>query len=810
MNEIEIVVTSADKSGLDKMGDKARRAGKEISDGIGKGVKDAEEKTDKATAKISGAFNSAAKDIARDLERVEREAWESGKGLDREFIQSLNSIRDGLDRVRADAGRTGKGLESDLGGSLRDIKRDMDRLGEEAKETGREIDKALSGAAEGGGGGLGDSIGEQISGGLDIGGMFEGALGKAGASAGVAAGAAAVGSLIADQAFQGFQNAWKQMDLGGTFAAQTGGTLQSGMRLGKAVGEAYRDGFGESMEDVGATAGAALGKGLAETPQQLGKVTRDIETLGEVTGRSAEEIASAARTMVKSGLVDSVDEAMDLMVVGAQRGADAGSDMIETLAQSSATLKQFGLDGRTSVGAFKQALDAGAPSADTFVGALEELAGNASDAIPVFQQLGLGGKEFANALAGGGPAAASALDQLLDKVRAIPDPAERARVMVGLFGEEATAMSDALLAVDLDKAAQGFDNIGGASDKAAEQLHAFNDPIDQLKRNTAGWVTDPWARLFDTVTEGADEGGRSMSKLGDSTDQFADSADDAAESGHSYAQSLHEIIDASAEAANNVLGLSDAQIGYQESLAAASEALTTNGKTLDLSTEKGRENQSALNDLADQTWDVIEAMKAQNATTDEVRTFMDGARASFVQAAIDMGMEAGAANQLADKLGLIPGDYTAKVHAETGGANAELAFTLAKLRAVSQIYTASVRVNTVGNGLFGAWGRETGGITTQAPWGAATGGQRHGSTVINEAGPEVVDLPNGSRVMTAGATRAMGEAGLLGGGGATQVVLSWGGTTDPIIRAILDGLRVEIKNSYGGSATAALNQRGAS
>lgn len=301
-----------------------------------------------------------------------------------------------------------------------------------------------------------------------------------------------------------------------------------------------------------------------------------------------------------------------------------------------------------------------------------------------------------------------------------------------------------------------------------------------------------------------------MEKLGDGTNQFADSAEDAAASGHSYAMSLQEIIDASSQLAGNILGLSEAQIGYQESLAAAGEAAAENGKNLDLSTEKGRDNQSALNDMASSTWDVIEAMKAQNATTEEVRGFMEGARGSFVNTAISMGMSAEAANQLADKLGLVPGDYTARVRADTGSANAELAFTLAKLRAIAQIHIAAVQVRASGGVVGGSIpGRETGGLAGAfSMWGAETGGVRHSSVMMNEAGPEVAELPTGSRVATAGATRALADMGAFSGGGPTVVQISMAGTDD-LTRAILGALRVVIKDDHGGSVTGALGQRGA-
>lgn len=697
----------------------AQRSGR----GFTKLAKDA----DDTGKKLDSAFDGAAKKIAADLDRIQREAWDSGRDMDREFVKSLKSVQSELDRVRADAAQTGHGLDSDLGAALRNVKRDMERLGDQARETGREIEQSIGQAGDEAGDSFGDSLGEQLGGGLDFGGMLEGALGKAGVGAGVAAGAAVVGGFIADQIIQGFQHSMQQLNIGGKLAAASGKDLGFAMRAGQVVGDAWEDGFGDSMEDVAETANQALAKGLADTPEQLEEVTRKIETIGEVTGRSAEEIASGARAMVKSGLVDSLDEAFDVMVAGAQRGADAGGDMLDVLSQNSVTLTQFGIDARTALGIFKQSLDAGAPSADAFVGSLEELSGNAYDAIPVFEELGLGGIEFANALAGGGPKAKSALDDLLDSIRSIKDPAERSRVMVQLFGEEATAMGDAILAVDLDKAADGFDDINGSAEKAAASISAFKNPLESLQRDTTGMISDPFEHLWDVLSDPA------PAENVDNTAAAANKAEEglsaAATAGYGYASSLQEIVAAGQEWANGVLDLSSAQIGFQDSLAQAAASLKENGENLDITTEKGRNNQKALDDIANSTWKVIEGMQAQNATTEEVRGFMEGARGAFVQMAIDMGMDAAAANGLADKLGLIPGNYVANIQV-TGH---ELAIARAEEveRRLAQLPSSKIinlRINASGSGMGGHM------LPGLAEGGPVVAGEPY---VVGEDGPEL-------------------------------------------------------------------------
>lgn len=99
----------------------------------------------------------------------------------------------------------------------------------------------------------------------------------------------------------------------------------------------------------------------------------------------------------------------------------------------------------------------------------------------------------------------------------------------------------------------------------------------------------------------------------------------------------------------------------------------------------------------------------------------------------------------------------------------EIAQVRDKTVTISMIYrqtsvTAYGTMNPLG-------GYEHGGIVSST-WGAQTGGQRHGSTLINEAGPEVAELPNGSWVATAGATRALAEMGAFSGGGGGPMSVS--------------------------------------
>src|SRR5690606_8640961 len=71
--------------------------------------------------------------------------------------------------------------------------------------------------------------------------------------------------------------------------------------------------------------------------------------------------------------------------------------------------------------------------------------------------------------------------------------------------------------------------------------------------------------------------------------------------------------------ADGMLGLRDARRGFEASIDAATEAVKENGKTLDVNTEKGRANQSALDDIAGSGWAWVDSLREQGASEDRLQ-----------------------------------------------------------------------------------------------------------------------------------------------------------------------------------------------
>lgn len=908
MNIIEIAVTSTDKAGLDKIAANARRAGKSIGDGLGKGFEDAEKSSDRTerktrenTNKMGTAFKGAVSQMTRELDKLERAAAMSSGGMSDEYASALALVRSDLQRIGDTAAKTGAGLESDLGGALRSVKdsikdltpaartidksfetaarsvsRDLYRIEQDAWQAGKGMDKAFQSSmlelrqqltkARTEAARTGATLESELGGALrevrneaaklqdtlnDGGGQssdfMERFLGKSGAAVSAGAG---FGAMM----WKGIQDEWAEDKVGALIAAQSGAAVGSSERLGDVAGDAFRRNFGESVEDAGQAVTSLFQNKLIDTaaPEAaIQRLTERVLTLSATTGEEANRISSATRQMFVTGLATSVSEGMDMIQQGVENGMDVAGDLLDTIQEYSTSFREIGLNGAEAFGLINQATDAGARNTDIAADALKEFGIRAQDMSVTtargFRTLGLDAEEMGRKVAQGGAPAKDALRQVLNALQQMPPSLERNQAAIDLFGTKAEDLGDALFSMDLDTAAKKFGDYAGSVEEAANKISEGASFGDKLGRGI-GMVTDKIGEFFDMLGDGEQStspminGLRALQEAkarfmesGDTTwldevkekypalaaivDDFieknrnqVESSKAVTEAHSSELETLDKLIAKRQEAADGIINLADANMGWYEAIDAANAAIETNGATLDATTEKGRDNTKALYGLAEQALNVAGAMNTAGTDVEIVNGYLSEAQAQFVQTAINMGMGEEAARQLAVKLGLIPQNVLTNYNFQSSDA----------LRALSSVQKAIDRIPlskrtdyyfvthaTQGGGgsvrdysssYTGGGGRATGGIS----FSAATGGARHASTTVNEVGPEAIQLPDGSKVMTAGATRAMAEAGLLqvdgaggqaGSGGPVTIQLMLDGRT--LASVLVDPLRDEILRRGG-------------
>lgn len=287
---------------------------------------------------------------------------------------------------------------------------------------------------------------------------------------------------------------------------------------------------------------------------------------------------------------------------------------------------------------------------------------------------------------------------------------------------------------------QAFGDIRVEAERLGLTTGDYNNAVTALRRGLQGNSKD------------LEDARRKHKLMGEATGETSDETERAAKSAELFATNLEDQAKAADAAwkslkglADGVLGLRDAERGYEAALDAVDEALKANGKTLDVRTEKGRANQAVLDDIAASGWKWIDQMRTQGATDEELQKKMGRTRKEFVEQAKRMGMSEKAAKKLADQLGLIPSNIKTEVDVNTGGASAEVERFIREQ--MKKQITLNVAVNSGGAGRTHVQAKATGGAVV----GPGTG----------TSDDILARLSNGEHVITAREVQALGGHGAV-------------------------------------------------
>ncbi|SKF61592.1 Putative phage tail tape measure protein TMP [Mycobacteroides abscessus subsp. abscessus] len=225
-----------------------------------------------------------------------------------------------------------------------------------------------------------------------------------------------------------------------------------------------------------------------------------------------------------------------------------------------------------------------------------------------------------------------------------------AEKQAGAFSHVARSAGEAGLSAD--KLAASMPKTMEAMRKAAADVGVFDLSAQQLVE----WMGGKVPAAVSAGGNAAREAGKNVSGLTDATKVAAEAAAQAA-------ADLKDLRDGYMNVANAALALSGTQMGVQAAIDDATKSLKENGKTLDINTEKGRANRSALDNIASSALSLVEAQTANNATAEELGKTMTTNREAFVKTAQAMGMSKTEAEALATSYGLVPKDVSTKFSA---------------------------------------------------------------------------------------------------------------------------------------------------
>lgn len=282
-------------------------------------------------------------------------------------------------------------------------------------------------------------------------------------------------------------------------------------------------------------------------------------------------------------------------------------------------------------------------------------------------------------------------------------------------------------------------------------------------------------------------GHAAIKKATTATQELAAAEDLSGEAAKRQATALQQLFDKLEALGLVTLSMHDAQRQFRQSLDDATSALHTNGRTLNDNTAKGRANSAALDQIGKTTYALIDAQRKAHGSQSTLNgTLQVGANRAF-DMAMKFGMGAKAALVYTSSIFGIPPSKSTVIAAL--GLARSLADTRALKNEIDALSgkTVTVTTNYVTRGALG-YGR--GGVPIGyahgGAVGAADGGARSGRMWVGEAGPELVTLPPGAQVHTAGDSRRMAMAGNGGGGGGDtyNVTIHTGADPNDVAKAL--------------------------
>ncbi|MFE4860797.1 phage tail tape measure protein [Streptomyces sp. NPDC056670] len=360
-----------------------------------------------------------------------------------------------------------------------------------------ELQRQVTGPAEAAGQEGGQAAGEGFTG--KMGGILKG-------------GVAAIGLAAAAVLTKGFMDALDQGAINGKIQASLGSTPEDAARYGKAAGQLYARGVTDSVEEAAQAVSGVMRSGILPpdaTNAQIESITGKVTDLSKTFELDLGQTSNAVGQMLKNGLAKDGTEALDILTVGMQKMGPRADDMADTMNEYSTKFRDLGLSAADAMGLMSQGMQAGARDTDVVADALKEFQIRATDgskaSTEAYKAIGLNAEEMTAKIAKGGPGAKQGLQQVLDALKAIPDPAARSQAAVGLFGTKAEDMGKALWALDPSKAVAALGDTAGAAEKMGDALHNnAGARVEQFKRGLEVGLTNAMGDyVIPALTKGA-------------------------------------------------------------------------------------------------------------------------------------------------------------------------------------------------------------------------------------------------------------------------------------------------------------------
>ena len=222
-------------------------------------------------------------------------------------------------------------------------------------------------------------------------------------------------------------------------------TEEEAARAGAASQANYLDAWGDTPQQLN-TIFQDLGEaGLVDfandSEESLAQIQRNVVDLGNVMEADQTEVINAVQRLYRSGLVESADEAFDLIAAAQQRGGNIDGELLDTIREYSINFAEAGLTGEQFFTGIIQASQSGTFSIDKFGDAFKEapvamndLINNTKELDDISGRLGVSSENFTTLLQDGLEGNEGALITLIGLLQNVEDEADQFTAIEAILG----------------------------------------------------------------------------------------------------------------------------------------------------------------------------------------------------------------------------------------------------------------------------------------------------------------------------------------------------------------------------------------
>lgn len=316
----------------------------------------------------------------------------------------------------------------------------------------------------------------------------------------------------------GIDTAISQIDVQGTLDAQLGKGSVAAQNAGKVAGELYRQGWGESLEDVANVASnvSSVIRGIGEG--DLNTVTKATEVWAQTFDADAGESVRGVKVLMeKFGL--SAQDATDLMTKGMQNGLNYTDELADNLSEYGGRWAEAGTSAQEYFSLLQAGVDSGAYQLDKVGDFLNEFLTSLTDGR-MEQSIGefsKGTQDVFNSFKDGKATAEDVLNAVIGEMGTMTDKTKEASLASTLWsslGEDnALGMIEALGNVP-----NFYENIKGATDEAADSTMSIGQQWEAFKRTMSGTLGDAFTPFVKGFLDGLTDMTKKFTDFVNSTD----------------------------------------------------------------------------------------------------------------------------------------------------------------------------------------------------------------------------------------------------------------------------------------------------